>query len=419
MHVWIVELGEPLPFQSDQRMLRYGEVTRALARRGHRVTWWACDFSHQSKSFVGEPNAHVMFDGLDIVLVHGHGYRRNVGLARLRHLKVHAHHLRRLIANEPPPDIIVSAMPTIEACQVMTTYAHEHGTPLIVDIRDEWPEDYLRWLGPALRPIGRLALSPAFAALRRVCRSARALAAVSERQLAYGLAAAGRPRSPEDRVFHTGARRLTHDPLAVAQGVEAWRRSGLTPDRFICSFSGTFASSRPLGPIIDAVKRIAERIPISLVIAGRGDRETEYRARAGQHHAVRFAGWIDVVTMAALFEVSDVLLAPYHPDYSFSLPTKIFDYMAAGRPLVSSCPGEAEALLRATGCGLQYRHDDSADVERALLMLFEDPTRRRAMGKIAREVFEEQFALDAIAERYADHLEEIGTRAKTPGSIPA
>jgi hypothetical protein len=147
MRIWFVELGEPLPFLHQQRLLRYGEFTKLLARRGHHVTWWACDFSHQTKTFVGEPNARVVSDGgVEIVLAHGPGYRRNVGLGRIRHLKGHAKSLKQLIAREPPPDIIVSAMPTVESCEVIMAYAKQHGVPVIVDIRDEWPEDYVRWL---------------------------------------------------------------------------------------------------------------------------------------------------------------------------------------------------------------------------------------------------------------------------------
>jgi hypothetical protein len=59
--------------------------------------------------------------------------------------------------------------------------------------------------------------------------------------------------------------------------------------------------------------------------------------------------------MAALNEIADVLVAPYSAEYGFSLPTKIFDYMAAGRPLLSSCPGEAEELIRRERIGIQIR----------------------------------------------------------------
>lgn len=410
LHIWFVELGEPLPTQSGQRLLRYGELTRALAHRGHRVTWWACDFSHQTQAFIGNPNAHVACDGVDIVLVHGPGYRRNVGLARLRHVAVHASNLARLIDSETPPDLIVAAMPTIEASAVATAFGTRHGIPVIVDIRDEWPEDYVRWLPSLLRPVGRAMLRPKFSQLREVCRTATALVSVTERQLAYGLHHSGRRRGPDDAVFHTGARRARLDRASIEARVRDYRALGLGETDFIVVFTGTMSPSRPLDALVEATKRLATRLPIKLVLAGKGDREASLRLAAAGHPAILFAGWTDQLQMTALFEIADVLAAPYSAEYGFSLPTKLFDYMAAGRAILSSCPGEAEALLRREGIGLQIDAMDASTIETALELLYGDPATRRGMGERARALFERDFALESIVDRYADHIERLGTQ---------
>jgi glycosyltransferase involved in cell wall biosynthesis len=390
--------------------LRYGELTRALARRGHHVTWWACDFSHQTRSFIGAPNARVESDGVSIVLVHGTGYRRNVGLRRLRHVAVHARSLARLVEHEQPPQVIVSAMPTTDACMVVTEFAGRNGIPVIIDVRDEWPEDYIRWLPRLARPLGRLALMPKFGELSRVCRAATSLTSVTERQLMYGLKHAGRDRAANDAVFYTGARRTPIDSELVSTQVAQWRARGLRDTDFICVFTGTMSPSRPLGPLITATTRLAGRMPLKLVLAGQGDYEAQYRGQANGSPAVIFTGWVDAVQMAALHEIANVLLAPYSPDYGFSMPTKIFDYLAAGRPMLSSCPGEAEELVRREGVGLQVRVDDVPGIEDALTQLHKDPEGCRRMGKRARVLFERQFALEGILERYADHIERIAAQ---------
>jgi glycosyltransferase involved in cell wall biosynthesis len=278
---------------------------------------------------------------------------------------------------------------------------------LLVDIRDEWPEDFVRWLPPSLRTIGRWAIFSKFRDLRRVCRAANSLSAVTQRQLAYGLKHAGRAARPGDAVFHTGARRLRHDQKRVAERVAAWRARGLALDDFVCVFAGTMSASRPLAAMILAAKRLAQRIPLKLVLAGRGDLEARYREMAADCRDIVFAGWVDAVEMTALNEIAGVLLAPYSNDYGFSMPTKIFDYLAAGRPLVSSCPGEAEEMLVRERIGIQVHADDSVGIEGALLRLFEDPNERLAMGARARALFERDFAVEDIRERYADHIEQL------------
>lgn len=410
MKVWVVELGEPLPFQPDQRLMRYGELTKVLASRGHEVTWWASDFSHQSKSFIGAANARVAHRGVTHVLVHGPGYRRNAGLSRLRHVIAHARNLRRLISLECPPDVIVAGMPTIEASKVATDYGRAHGVPVIVDIRDEWPEDYVRWLPKLLRPLGRLALRRKFLELAQVCSSATALCGVTRRQLEYGFRYAGRVAAENDRVFYTGAHLAAPDEAAVALRVREWRSRGLGVDDFVCVFVGSMSQARPLDSLIAATKRLGSQLDLKLVLAGGGDLEAHYRALADGHPRILFAGWVGSADLLALQQVADILVAPYSASYGFSMPTKIFDYLAAGRPLLSSCPGEAEQLLESERVGVQFQVDNVDSIISALETLHGQPAGRREMGVRARQLFEREFALENIAERYANHLEHIAAR---------
>jgi len=410
MHIWFVGIGEPLPFVDKDRLLRYGEVTRHLVRQGHRVTWWTSDFSHSRKEYIGMPNERIAADGINYVLVHSTPYKSNVGIARLFHVSSHARNLERAIAGESPPDIIVSAMPTIEASEVAVNFAKAAGVPVVVDIRDEWPEDYVRWLPAVLRPLGRLALRSKFIQLARVCQRATALLGVSERQLRYGLQYAGRAPGPEDGVVYTGARHVQSDGSCAEAQIERWRGLGITTDKFVCVFSGTMSPSRPLSPIVDAVMRLSRSIPIVLVIAGAGDSEQSYRRQARDHPAVLFTGWLDGDSLGTLLNLSDVVLAPYHPDFGFSLPTKIFDYMAVGRPIVSSCPGEAAALIERHRFGINYTFDRSDEVERALLRLYDAPLLRAQMGATAKRLFDEKFDLDVVVADFAVRIEAIGSR---------
>lgn len=416
MHIWFVDQGEPLPFQG-MRLQRYGELTRVLANRGHKVTWWATDFSHAPRGYIGEPNTRMMCDGVEIVLVHGSGYKKNISLARMRHVKVHARSLARLITGEAPPDIVICGMPTIQAADLMARYGKQRGVPVIVDIRDEWPEDYVRWLPQVLRPFGRIALQSQFRALHRACANATALAAVTKVQLAYGLHHAGRGQGPDDAVFYTGARGTPLERSQVEAQKAKWRQSGLAESDLICVFTGSMSPLRPLDATIAAVKRLSRRIPIKLVLAGNGDREDAYRAQAADCPNVVFPGWIGAAEMAALNELADILLAPYKPNHGFSMPTKIFDYMAAGRPLLSSCPGEAEELMRREQIGIQIDEKDTDGIEKALLTLYEDPERRRRMGARARALFEESYSLEKIHQRYADQIERIAAKYGRAGAV--
>lgn len=414
MKIWIIGSGEPIYSDGGERLQRYGVLARHLATAGHAVTWWASDFSHSKKAHCAPPNSRAVVEGVEVVFVHTPAYRRNVGLGRLFSVSVQASHLRRVMAFASLPDIILCAMPTIEASDVAVKLANSVDRPIVVDIRDEWPEDYVRWLPTWLRGAGRLLLGRKFLQLKRACRGATALVGVSQRQLEYGLQHAGRQQGALDQVIYLGARKpfVAEDQRAALR--KSWLPHSASENMFVCAFAGTLSAARPLGPVIDAVLRLADRIPIRLLIAGSGDAEADLRRRAGGHKAIYFGGWSSQPALAALLDVADVALAPYHSDFAFSLPTKMFEYMAAGLPIVSSCGGEAAALIERERLGINYRFDDSAALESALAWLHEHPAERRAMGDASREIFKQRFDQSAICVQFEAYLQRVLNNERRP-----
>ena len=58
---------------------------------------------------------------------------------------------------EPPPDLIYVCMPTLELAVESVRYGREQGIPVIVDIRDQWPEIFLERVPSQLEAPARLA----------------------------------------------------------------------------------------------------------------------------------------------------------------------------------------------------------------------------------------------------------------------
>jgi glycosyltransferase involved in cell wall biosynthesis len=305
------------------------------------------------------------------------------------------------------PDLIVAAMPTADACAVAIEYGRKHKVPVLIDIRDEWPSDFFRVLPKTVQGVSKALLASAFRKLAVVCRAADGLLAVSERQLAYGLKAAGRTRQSIDRVFHTGAPKNPPIPLADSERRTLLSSFGVYEPSLVCLYAGTLSKSRPLGPVIDAVRGLPSTCQVTLLIAGQGDLRSAYEAMGKGCSSIRFLGWQNEADLAQLLELADVFVAPYHPDFGFSLPTKMFDYFQIGRPIISSCPGEAEQLITAFNLGFSYRFDDVEAIKLALLTLASDPDLRVKMGERAQRLFRERFEISVIQEEFARHLEAL------------
>ena len=162
MRVWLVTVGEPLPLDpGSPRLLRAGILAERLWERGHQVVWWTSAFDHTAKRHrCAGVKAIQLRERYHLRLLHGPGYRRNVSLARLLDHRAVAHEFSRQAIAETPPDIIVASFPTIELSAASTSYGLKRGIPIVLDVRDLWPDIFLNILPAWFRPFGQIALAP-------------------------------------------------------------------------------------------------------------------------------------------------------------------------------------------------------------------------------------------------------------------
>lgn len=129
-------------------------------------------------------------------------------------------------------------------------------------------------------------------------------------------------------------------PDATAGDARALRhRLGLAPDAPVILYSGTFEAYQGLAELIAAIPLVRARNPGATFVLVGADRAN---GLAGQEPASRLMrqGALLVIErqprteMAAFLRMADVLVSPR--TYGGNLPLKVFDYLAAGRPIVAT-----------------------------------------------------------------------------------
>ena len=103
--------------------------------------------------------------------------------------------------------------------------------------------------------------------------------------------------------------------------------------------------------------------------------------------AVRLHGFqksLDGLTIIASNDVGLALLAP-NPNYVESYPTKIFEYMALGMPVVTSNFPLYRSVVEVHRCGICVDPTNSSEIADAIQLLFEHPDERRHMGDNGKE----------------------------------
>jgi glycosyltransferase involved in cell wall biosynthesis len=413
MNVWLVTIGEPLPIDAGgHRLHRAGLLSAFLGQQGHNVVWWTSTFNHFSKThrFPSDRSVQVN-DRFCIRLLSATGYRRNVSLARLYDHAVLATKFRRLASKQTPPDVIVVSLPPLELAAAACGYAVKTGTPVVLDIRDLWPDVFLDVAPAKLRGICSALLAPYDQLAKYACRRAMSIIAPAEYYVEWGLAHAGRPRSDLDREFPLGYSCKAPAPVEIAHAERFWTAHGVKgSDGLIVCFFGTLGRQFDLDPVILAARSLQAMQPRMLfVLCGSGDNEAVYRDRAKDCCNVIFPGWVNAAAIWVLMRKAAVGLAPYRPVPNFlhHIPNKPIEYLSAGLPVLTTLSGRLGHVLTAHDCGMVYEAGNAEELRSMLQSLAADRERRRTLSTNAFALYCEKYVAEAVYSDMIRHLSRI------------
>lgn len=411
MNIWLVTVGEPLPLPGEEaRLWRCGLLARTLVSRGHQVTWWTSTFDHINKQYFNgaRPGEEAdVLGGVCLRWLHGIRYRRNLSIGRLVNHAQLAVHFARLARKQPRPQVIVVSLPTIELGFVAARLARRWQIPLIVDVRDLWPDIFLDPVPRLLRGPAAVVLAPYFLMTRSLMRRAASVVAVSQRYLDWGLRVAARSVRPGDAVFPLGyepSEADEQDHQVVARLLQ------LRDDQLVVVFAGSFGRTYDLATVIEAARILHASgcTRLHFVLCGTGERQGELLQLAGSLPNVVFTGLLSARKLAAVLGRAAIGLAAYAVDAPQGIPNKIVEYSCAGLAIVSSLSGEAQALIAGSACGLSYVAGDPDGLASHLRDLTSDAVGLERMRSNALGLYRSRFCATDVYEAMANHVESVG-----------
>lgn len=165
-------------------------------------------------------------------------------------------------------------------------------------------------------------------------------------------------------------------------------------------YSGTISEIRGAKEMIKAFSLLSKKVKkVSLYLVGPVSPpalEKELREMIsfyGLQASVRLTGRVTPKEVFSYYARSDIGLALLHPveNNLKSLVTKLFEYMAAGLPIVASNFPRWEALLAETGSGVTVCPFDPQLIVFQIGYLIDNPTLRVTMGEKGREAIERKY----------------------------
>jgi glycosyltransferase involved in cell wall biosynthesis len=305
-------------------------------------------------------------------------------------------------------DTVVVSSPTFFSIGSAWLLARLKRARLVVEVRDLWPAIFVE-LGVLTnrRLIGlleRLELAAYAAADQVVVVSDGFRTNLIERGVPAEKVHTVRNGVALDR-FRPGA-------LDSAERERARARLGARPCDCLVLYAGTHGISHALPAVADAAARLSGK-PVHFAFVGDGADKPRLQRRASELG-------LDNVTLAAavppdqvpgLLEAADICLVPLRdvPLFATFIPSKMFEYLAAGRPVIGSVTGEPAQILREAGA-VVVPPEDSEALAFAVRELAGDPGRREAMGRQGRAYVERFFDRAELAREYRKLLEVPGGR---------
>jgi glycosyltransferase involved in cell wall biosynthesis len=182
-----------------------------------------------------------------------------------------------------------------------------------------------------------------------------------------------------------------------------FRKSNKLKNKFVVLYAGAHGMSNDLDVVLECASNLEQNPAIQFVLLGDGKEKANLQARAAAMGLknVLFLPPVPKSGMAAALAGADACIAILKPlnEYKTTYPNKVFDYMAAGRPVVLAIEGVIREVVEEADCGVFPRPGDAQDMANAIQFLEADRQHAASLGRNGRQYLEEHFSREKLAEQ--------------------
>ncbi len=382
------------------------EFARYLIAKGHRVTMVASGlFNNEFPVPPGCKYGEVDYEGIHVVPIAAAYNDPRIGTSmsawrRMIEFYRFAEVATRVGKKLTKPDVVFASHTPLTIGLAGIKLSHHFKVPFVFEVRDLWPEALVN-IRALKNPLGIWWLRQM---ARKIYVSANHIIALSP-GIKEGIIRTGIPAYKISVIPNASDLDLFRTDV---DGSASRTRLGLG-NRFAAIYFGAMGMANGLEYIIEAARILAERGKnhIVIVLHGDGGKRPELERLVHNYRLtnVVFSDFVtDKMAVARIVAGCDVCMTIYRAskEHSWS-PNKMFDALAAGKPILINVPGWLGELIEDNKCGRcldSYRPEALAD---ALQELSADQKLCKEMGANARALAEREFD----RKKLADRLEKI------------
>ncbi len=415
MNIWLINSQEQIPFlNSKRRPMRMGLITKYAAQNGHQVTWWTSSFEHVSKKFIRkEENMELVGENIHLYWLSSIGYSSHLSVRRFINNLFVASRFYKKSKDAPRPDLIIVSFPIPELAFAATRYGKLRDIPVVVDIRDWWPDAFIYVVPKILKQPAKIGIFIYKLFIDKIFQNASTITGITQEFVMWGVKRAKRKLSDLDKAFPHGYERIKN----IEEDKEAdlyWDERAVRKDRnqYNIIFLGSITRSWNFDPIIRAARFFSTNDKrVKFIFCGAGDRLPILKEKAKNICNVFINGeWVDRAKIASLLTRAFIGLVPLpdRPDFLATINNKTIEYLSFGLPIIVSPEQSTVArLARENGFGLSWDGYSNDQLINCIQKLIESDVNYNKMSRAVSNYFSENFSAEKVYKQYIEHIEKI------------
>jgi len=404
MHILLIHQAFVSPEEAGGT--RHFEFARFVHKSGHSMSIVASNLSYLSGRKIIEQNGFVSKQSIDGIRIF-----RTYTLASL-----HRNYLWRLLTffsfmitsvfaalKAGPVDVFMGTSPPIFQALSAWLVATIRRKPFLLEIRDLWPEFAID-IGLLTNPI--------------LIQLSRKLEMFLYRHARHIIV-----NSPAYRDYliskNISAKKISLIPNGVDPAMFQIKNEDALKfkiklnlqDKFVVTYAGALGMANDIPTILRAAKRLEKYPQIIFLLVGDGKERSRLKNMLKEMNLqnVVFAGGFPKSEMPLILAASDVCVATLKdiPMFRTTYPNKVFDYMAAGRPVVLAIDGVIRQVVEKAGGGIFIPPGDDEALAGAVLYLNKHPEELKRMGQNARTYVIKNFNRESHARSFLSLIKNI------------
>lgn len=305
------------------------------------------------------------------------------------------------------PDLIIGSSTPLTAAAAAATVATLRNCPWIFEVRDLWPEFPIQMGTIPGWPLQSLLYRLESALYRRASHIVTLSPDMKRHVESVG------PPTPVTTIQYGTDLNLA---ATINKNTTASLGRRLSLDRrFLILYAGTLGRANAIPTLLEAAKQLSNCSDVVFGFAGRGYHESTVRQATQEYDHIRFIDPVPYPEALALYSLADLSLVSFvdRPVLSTNSPSKFYDSLAVGTPVVVTNPGWTKRFIQRYECGWYVPPESPKALAAQLLSLLTTPNRLATASENARDVACLQFDRDEIMDRYACLVNNVEDNASS------